>query len=193
MKDKPSYWINRFPVCALTYAVAAEKLGYDKDEAESMGLTRSIFFAAAKFGKFRGQRVDVRKKIVASDASKRMDKDSDDMINFAGLGLYCVTVKGHFRGIMGGKIIEPEQFSRDVYGKMVNKAGQEAYDKTRAYIGAQLDKLNKDELNSAAVYKVYESLRDVVREVAFLSDFPKVKAQKRKTARKTHKRTKVTA
>ena len=122
-----------------------------------------------------------------------MDKDSDDMINFAGLGLYCVTVKGQFRGIMGGKIIEPEQFARDVYGKMVNKAGQEAYDKTRAYISAQLDKLNKDELNSAAVYKVYESLRDVVREVAFLSDFPKVKAQKRKTARKTHKRTKVTA
>jgi len=47
------YVINRFPICAGFYAAVAEKIGYKKEKAYSFGLTRAIFFAAAKNG-FRG-------------------------------------------------------------------------------------------------------------------------------------------
>lgn len=45
--------IGRFQVMALLQAARAKVLGYSLDEAQSFGLNRAIFYAAAKRG-FRG-------------------------------------------------------------------------------------------------------------------------------------------
>jgi hypothetical protein len=42
--------VGRFQVMALLQAVRAKALGYPLDEAESFGLNRAIFYAAAKRG-----------------------------------------------------------------------------------------------------------------------------------------------
>jgi hypothetical protein len=45
--------VGRFQVMALLQAARAKALGYTLDEAESFGLNRAIFYAAAKRG-FKG-------------------------------------------------------------------------------------------------------------------------------------------
>src|ERR1051326_3125086 len=45
--------VGRFQVMALLQAARAKALGYPLDEAESFGLNRAIFYAAAKRG-FKG-------------------------------------------------------------------------------------------------------------------------------------------
>ena len=46
--------VGRFQVMALLQAARAKALGYPLDEAESFGLNRAIFYAAAKRGFKRG-------------------------------------------------------------------------------------------------------------------------------------------
>jgi len=170
------YWINRFPVCAIVYKEAAELIGYDTEEAKSLGLSRAIFFAAAKRG-FKGAGAKkYEKKYDAEFAKQRMklkgyDPESVESLNFCGIGTYVIHKEdGSVRGFIGGQVITPEQYDSQVIDKCVRAGGEEGYKKLRLFIRAILSKLSKAELNSGIIYKIYERIRDDVRINEFIEE-----------------------
>ncbi len=170
------YWINRFPVCAMVYREAAEMIGYDPEEAKSLGLGRAIFFAAAKSGfrgagarKGYGAKDYARDKMKQKIALKGYDTDSVESLNFAGIAAYVIhTEDGSIRGFIGGEPIKPENYDKQVREKCILQGGRMGYLRLKIYVMKKLSELSKAELNSAAVYKLYESLRDDVRLNEFL-------------------------
>lgn len=169
-------WINRFPVCALVYKEAAELIGYDKDEAKSLGLARAIFFAAAKSGRGgAGSKKYYPKKNLEDKAKKQYlslkgyDAESVETLNFAGIGSYVIhTDDGSVRGFIGGKPIPAKDYDKSVKEKIILAGKEMGYLALKLHVLKKLSNLSVAELNSGAVYKVYESLRDDVRKIEFL-------------------------
>jgi len=166
-------WINRFPVCAIVYKEAAELIGYDKEESKSLGLGRAIFFAAAKNrgygagGYHKGKSYEKRAEEQHKNL-KGFDKDSMESLNFAGIASYVIhDIEGAIRSFIGKPIL-PENFDRQVKGKCILSGGEIGYVKLKLYIVEKLSKLSLAELNSGAVYKIYESIRDEVRKTEFI-------------------------
>jgi len=165
-------WINRFPICALVYKVAAEKMGYRTDEAKSLGNARAIFFARAKFG---GYGYKPKKPGTSKvESIQKMQKDyaiqREDIVLFAGLETHIARMPDDsIRAVFGGKIIEPEDYDKAVENKIVMFGGERALRKLEETIERELDAINKYELNTSVIYKIYEKIRDDVRKVEFLS------------------------
>lgn len=177
MAYKRKTWINRFPVCALAYKEAAELIGYDKEEAKSLGLARAIFFAAAKSGrggaggkkKYYPKKNLEDKAVAQRRALKGYDTDSVETLNFAGIGSYVIhTEDGSVRGFIGGKPILPRDYDRSVKEKIILAGKEMGYLALKLYVLKRLSDLSVAELNSSAVYKIYESLRDDVRKIEFI-------------------------
>ena len=122
--------IGRFQVMALLQAARAKVLGYPLDEAQSFGLNRAIFYAAAKRG-FRGAtgaKYPGEKRILKETPGKRVARTVQEET----LGneiAYYVEVEGKKRYVMGDDILEPEDFKREVeqrFGKAFPKAWEQA-------------------------------------------------------------------
>jgi len=174
MAKKRKTWINRFPICAMVYKEAAQLLGYSEGEAKSLGLTRAIFFAAAKAG-FKAGGAGKPKAYTKRYEDQKKDgikRDAQDQISFAGIGMYIVEIngEGELRGIIGGKISQPEQYDNQVKDKMVRSAGEKAYTKLQDYVVSKLNVLSKAELNSALIFEIYKEMRDDVRMTEFIEE-----------------------
>jgi hypothetical protein len=65
--------VGRFQVMALLQAARAKALGYPLDEAESFGLKRAIFYAAAKRG-FNRATLESRRKFYEEVYKPRRDE-----------------------------------------------------------------------------------------------------------------------
>ena len=107
--------VSRFQVMALLQAARAKALGYPLDEAESFGLNRAIFYAAAKRG-FKGATVSkhpgeqqILREAPARSVTKTIQQEAlgDEIA-------YYVEVDGKKRYVMGDEILEPDDFSRQV-------------------------------------------------------------------------------
>ena len=122
--------VGRFQVMALLQAARAQALGYPLDEAESFGLNRAIFYAAAKRG-FKGgtgtthpgeQRI-LRETPVRSITKTIQQATLGDEI------AYYVEMDGKKRYVMGDEILEPGDFSRQVaqrFGQAFPQAWEQA-------------------------------------------------------------------
>lgn len=122
--------IGRFQVMALLQAARANVLGYSLDEAESFGLNRAIFYAAAKRGfkdgtgaKHPGERRVLRETPLRR-TSKPIQQDTlgDEIA-------YYVEIDGKKRYVMGEEILEPDDFGRQVeqrFGQAFPKAWEQA-------------------------------------------------------------------
>jgi hypothetical protein len=95
--------VGRFQVMALLQAARAKALGYPLDEAESFGLNRAIFYAAAKRG-FKGGtgskhpgEEHVLREIAGRSIAKTIQQDAlgDELA-------YYVEMDGKKRYVMGG-------------------------------------------------------------------------------------------
>lgn len=107
--------VGRFQVMALLQAARATALGYPLDEAESFGLNRAIFYAAAKRG-FKGGppskqpgEQHVLKEAPGRNVTKTLHQDA-----LGDEGAYYVEVDGKKRYVMGEEILEPADFRRQV-------------------------------------------------------------------------------
>ena len=122
--------VGRFQVMALLQAARAKVLGYPLDEAQSFGLNRAIFYAAAKRG-FKGATSTKHpgekhtfKETAGKGVAKTVQEDA--------LGneiAYYVEIEGKKRYVMGDEILEPEDFKREVeqrFGKAFPKAWEQA-------------------------------------------------------------------
>ena len=122
--------VGRFQVMALLQAARAKALGYPLDEAESFGLNRAIFYAAAKRGfkggtssKQPGEQQSLR-ETPGRSVSKTIQQDAlgDEVA-------YYVEVDGKKRYVMGEEILEPDDFSRQVaqrFGQAFPQAWEQA-------------------------------------------------------------------
>jgi hypothetical protein len=122
--------VGRFQVMALLQAARAKALGYPLDEAESFGLNRAIFYAAAKRGfkggtstKHPGEQRILREAPVRS-ITKTIQQDAlgDEVA-------YYVEMDGKKRYVMGEEILEPDDFNRQVaerFGQAFPQAWEQA-------------------------------------------------------------------
>jgi len=122
--------VGRFQVMALLQAARAKVLGYPLDEAQSFGLNRAIFYAAAKRG-FKGGTSTKQpgeqhtfKETSGRSVAKTVQQDV--------LGneiAYYVEADGKKRYVMGDEILEPEDFKREIeqrFGQAFPKAWEQA-------------------------------------------------------------------
>ncbi len=122
--------VGRFQVMALLQAARATALGYPLDEAESFGLNRAIFYAAAKRGfkggtgsKHPGEQ-HVLRETPGRSISKTIQQDvlGDEVA-------YYVEMDGKKRYVMGEEILEPDNFRRQVaerFGQAFPQAWEQA-------------------------------------------------------------------
>lgn len=122
--------VGRFQVMALLQAARARALGYRLDEAESFGLNRAIFYAAAKRGckggtgaKHPGEQQVLRETSLRK-TSKTIQQDAlgDEIA-------YYVEIDGKRRYVMGEEILEPDDFGRQVeqrFGQAFPEVWQQA-------------------------------------------------------------------
>jgi hypothetical protein len=122
--------VGRFQVMALLQAARAKALGYPLDEAESFGLNRAIFYAAAKRGfkggastKHQGSQHTL-KDAPGKSVTKTIQQDAlgDEIA-------YYVEMDGKKRYVMGNEILEPDDFSRQVaerFGQAFPQAWEQA-------------------------------------------------------------------
>ncbi len=122
--------VGRFQVMALLQAARAKALGYPLDEAQSFGLNRAIFYAAAKRGfkssassKHPGEQ-HTFKEVPGKGITKTIQQDA--------LGdetAYYVEMDGKKRYVMGDEILEPDDFKRQVaerFGQAFLQAWEQA-------------------------------------------------------------------
>jgi len=115
---------------ALLQAARAKVLGYPLDEAESFGLNRAIFYAAAKRGfkdstaaKHPGEQ-HVFQEAPLKSVTKTVQQDAigNEMA-------YYVEVEGKKRYVMGEELLSPEDFDKQVaqrFGQAFPKAWEQA-------------------------------------------------------------------
>jgi hypothetical protein len=122
--------VGRFQVMALLQAARAKALGYPLDEAESFGLNRAIFYAAAKRG-FKGgtsTKHPGEQHMLRETPGKSIPKT----IQQDALGdetAYYVEVDGKKRYVMGDEILDPDDFSKQVaerFGQAFPRAWEQA-------------------------------------------------------------------
>ena len=122
--------VGRFQVMALLQAARAKALGYPLDEAESFGLNRAIFYAAAKRG-FKGATSSkhpgeqhVLKESPGRNITKTVQQDA-----LGDEGAYYVEMDSKKRFVMGEEILEPADFRGQVaerFGQAFPQAWQQA-------------------------------------------------------------------
>ncbi|GHO85037.1 hypothetical protein [Dictyobacter formicarum] len=122
--------VGRFQVMALLQAARARVLGYPLDEAESFGLNRAIFYAAAKRG-FTGGK-DKNHPGEPRRLKETPVKKTNKTIQQDTLGnevAYYVEIDGKKRYVMGEEILEPDDFGWQVeqrFGQAFPEAWQQA-------------------------------------------------------------------
>lgn len=122
--------VGRFQVMALLQAARAKVLGHPLDEAQSFGLNRAIFYAAAKRG-FKGgpsaKRPGEQQTLKATPSKSISKTIQEDTIGNE--IAYYVEMDGKKRYVMGDEILEPEDFKRQIeqgFGKAFPNAWKQA-------------------------------------------------------------------
>ena len=122
--------VGRFQVMALLQAARAKVLGYPLEEAQSFGLNRAIFYAAAKRG-FKGG-TSAKHPGEQHTFKGTSGKSAAKIVQEDVLGnelAYYVEMDGKKRYVMGNEILEPEDFKREVeqrFGQAFPKAWEQA-------------------------------------------------------------------
>jgi len=122
--------VGRFQVMALLQAARAKVLGYPLDEAQSFGLNRAIFYAAAKRG-FKGG-ISTKQPGEQHTFKETPGKSVAKTVLQDVLGneiAYYVEMDGKKRYVMGDEILEPEDFKREIeqrFGQAFPKAWEQA-------------------------------------------------------------------
>jgi hypothetical protein len=122
--------VGRFQVMALLQAARAKALGYPLDEAESFGLNRAIFYAAAKRG-FKGGTSSKHpgEQHVLRETSGRSTTKTIQQDALGDEVAYYVEMDGKKRYVMGDEILESGDFRRQVaerFGQAFPQAWEQA-------------------------------------------------------------------
>ena len=169
--------INRAPAMTLWAAVVAECMGFDPDEALTLGKAVSGLNAQSK-----GQRLGIYDSANTDEARKAArDRQTDDqyMVGLMGRAVPVVNTKYGVRAISEGKPDNPASVQR----YLENKFG-EALPQAREEMTALAKHFPLDELKRRA-YDLYQEFRPEIPEgsrgwgAAGILDFEKIRALKK--------------
>jgi hypothetical protein len=106
--------LNRFPLLGLWAEEAARRLGYRRDEAESLGHAYAVLYAIRAN---RVARTSPTAKEEAHHAAKRPKVAVHDQVDFGGDQLDVCRVDGQLRGAVGGGPQSPGSYRTSVAAK----------------------------------------------------------------------------
>jgi hypothetical protein len=144
--------INRAPVLTLWAAVVAERLGFDPDEALSLGRAVAGLNAQAK-----GRRIGVFKPHEEKPKTAR-EKDPGErfFVEVCGRDVPAVTTGDGIRAVAGGKPLEPEgvrEYLGDKFGDDLTSVRAAMAELAKSYPRAELPQ---------HAYPLYEQFRPAV-------------------------------
>jgi hypothetical protein len=145
-------WVNRAPVLTLWAAVVAERLGFDRAAALTLGRAAAGLNAQSK-----GRRIGVYKPPEEKPPRKRRP-EGRLLIEVCGRAVPAVTTTGGVRALSGGRPIDPETVAAYLEGKFGDdlKAVRAAMKRlAKRYPPATLRR---------AAYALYEGFRPAVPE-----------------------------
>ena len=141
--------INRAPVLTLWAAVVAERLGFDADEALTLGKTLAGLNAQAK-----GRRLGIFKPSRQAVRQTREKKPGEELhIDLLGRAAPATTTDAGIRAVNRDRIVEPESVQRYLEGKFGEDLS--AAKAAMAELAAALD---ADDLADRA-FSLYEQFR----------------------------------
>jgi hypothetical protein len=145
--------VNRAPVLTLWAAVVAERLGFDRDEALTMGRVVAGLNAYAKgksLGLFKPAPEEVRKE------RKRLEQGAQMHVDLLHRAVPVAVTPDGLRALSKGKPIAPQSVERYLEGKFGDALG--AVERAMEKLAGSLD---ADELAGSA-YSLYEVFRPEV-------------------------------
>jgi hypothetical protein len=148
--------INRAPVLTLWGAVVAERLGYDPQEALTLG--RSV---AGLNAQSKGRRLGIYEEPKEEEGeNKAPPREPENLTYVEVLGRKVPAVKTEkgIRAVENGKPIHPESVQRYLEGKFKND-----YNSVRAAMQELAGSYDTDELSKKA-FRLYEAFRPEVPE-----------------------------
>jgi hypothetical protein len=146
--------INRAPVLTLWAAVVAERLGYDRDEALTLGRAVAGLNAQAK-----GQRLKIFSPAPADTVAKRKRERAAagaGTVELLGRAVPVVRTRDGLRAAAGAKPDNPESVERYLAGKF-----GESLKAARAAMAA-LARAHAPTVLAARAFSLYEEFRPVV-------------------------------
>ena len=143
--------VNRAPVLTLWAAIVAERLGFDEDEALSLGRAVAALNAQAK-----GRSLGIFKPAERAEEARRAAKERPEELLWVKLCNRAIpakmTDKG-LRAVIKGEVLDPEPARR----YLQNKFG-DALDRVRAAMRELAEAYPPDELAQKA-FELYEKFR----------------------------------
>jgi hypothetical protein len=140
--------INRAPVLTLWAAVVAERMGFDQDEALSLGRAVAGLNAQAK-----GRRLGVFKPHEQRPEAARKDRGGRFLVEVCGRPVPAAVTEGGVRAVRGGRAIDPggvEAYLERAFGDDLKAARAAMRKLARAYPPPEL---------AVAAYPLYERFR----------------------------------
>jgi hypothetical protein len=146
--------INRAPVLTLWAAVVAERLGFNRNEALSLGKAVAGLNAQAK-----GRRLGIFKPHEEKPAKAREKKRGEEFrIEICGRPVPAKTTKDGVRAVIGSSVIEPKA-AQDY---LESKFGEDLDATHRAM--TKLAKLYRPKELAAVAFDLYEQFRPTIPE-----------------------------
>jgi hypothetical protein len=146
--------INRAPVLTLWAAVAAERLGYDKNEALTFGKAVAGLNAQSK-----GRRLGIYEEKKQEDKESKEEKPVKlEFIEILGRGVPAIRTAQGLRAAIKGEEIDPqsvEKYLKQKFGEDLEEARTAMQKLSKAYTPKQLE-------NEA--YGLYEKFRPKIPE-----------------------------
>jgi hypothetical protein len=148
--------INRAPVLTLWASVVAERLGFDRDEALSLGKGVAGLTAQSK-----GRRLGIYKPVPQEIKKARAKKPTEEfLVEVCGRPVPAINTKDGVRAVNKGKPVEPAGVEKYLEGKF-----GDALEAVRQEMRA-LAKGFKPEQLATRAFRLYEKFRPVVPEDA---------------------------
>jgi len=145
--------VNRAPVLTLWAAVVAERLGFDRDEALSLGKALAGLNAQSK-----GRRLGIFKPVEKPETARKTSPGEELRVLLLGRPVPAKNTAAGVRAINRDKAIEPEAVERYLEGKFGDRLG--AVEKAMTVLAGAF---SPDELTVHG-FALYERFRPAVPE-----------------------------
>jgi hypothetical protein len=142
--------LNRFPLLGLWAEEAARRLGYRRDEAESLGHAYAVLYA------IRANRVARTKQVTQEAAAKKSKPPrvaANEQVELGGDHLDIRRVEAHVRGAVGGESLQsPTSYQTSVAAKFPPSY----YEHLKKAFGRYFKTLPPSQLRSRQLYNLYD-------------------------------------
>lgn len=147
--------LNRFPVLGLWAKAAAIRIGFDYDEAASLGHAYALLYAIRANSR-GGPRLANYSKTKVKVSKNPYEAETQDRMNFCGDTLETIEICNRIRGKVGGKNPQtPESYRKAI----IQKFPARYYEVLETAFQEFFDQYSPMKVNSKMVYSVYDEFK----------------------------------